>query len=143
MYEPNSVVYHLGGGSMDAESPRKIFYNFRNSLNMLTKNLDRFLVPKIFLRLLLDGAAGLRFLFSGKPSHFLAILKAHFAFYGMAGKMLGKRRKMKKYSPHQTPENLVYPRFIIFEYFLRGKKTYHELSHKFDSGKNRQQDKSV
>ena len=143
LYEPKSVVYHLGGGSMDAESPRKVFYNFRNSLNMLTKNLDRFLIPKIFLRLLLDGAAGLRFLLSGKSSHFLSILKAHFAYYAMAGKMFGKRRRLKKYSTHKTPENLVHPRLIIFEYFLRGKKTYHELSHKFDSGKNRQHDKSV
>jgi len=143
MYEPKSVVYHLGGGSMDAESPRKVFYNFRNSLNMLTKNLDRFLIPKIIMRLLLDGAAGLRFLLSGKSSHFLSILKAHFAYYAMAGKMLGKRRRLKKYSTHKTPENLVHPRLIIFEYFLRGKKTYPELSHEFDAGKNRQHDKSV
>ena len=55
LYEPKSVVYHLGGGSMDAESPRKVFYNFRNNLNMLTKNLDRFLIPKIIMRLLLES----------------------------------------------------------------------------------------
>lgn len=35
---PQSIVYHVGGATLNAESPRKTFLNFRNSLLMLYKN---------------------------------------------------------------------------------------------------------
>ena len=36
---PSSVVYHVGGATLNVESPRKTFLNFRNNLLMLYKNL--------------------------------------------------------------------------------------------------------
>ncbi len=130
VYEPESVVYHLGGGSLDSESPRKVYYNYRNSLCMLTKNLDRGLMPKIFLRLVLDGVSGIRLLFMGKISHTAAIIKSHFAFYKMAVKMFGKRRRIKQYTHGKTPENLVFPGLIVFEYYFKGRKTFQQLTQK-------------
>ncbi|HPX54440.1 MAG TPA: glycosyltransferase family 2 protein, partial [Bacteroidales bacterium] len=38
-YFPHSVVWHVGGGTLGYGSPSKIYYNFRNSLIMLAKNL--------------------------------------------------------------------------------------------------------
>jgi GT2 family glycosyltransferase len=127
MSQPRSVVYHLGGGSLPMGSPRKVYYNYRNSLIMLTKNLDRFLFPKIFLRLCLDGIAGLRSLLQGKPAETWAIIRAHFAFYKRLGKTLEKRRLLKSTQTHATPGHLVYGKLVIFQYFLFGKKTWMEL----------------
>ena len=39
LHAPSSIVYHVGGGTLSAESPRKVFLNFRNNLLMLYKNL--------------------------------------------------------------------------------------------------------
>jgi len=127
LYEPKSVVYHLGGGSMDSESPRKVYYNYRNSLCMLTKNLDNGLVPKIFLRLILDSVSGIRLLLLGKPAHLVAVIKSHFAFYKLAKNMFSKRRQIRKHAKRMTPPDLIYPGLIAVDYYLKGRKTFHEL----------------
>jgi GT2 family glycosyltransferase len=128
IYEPKSVVYHLGGGSLPVNSPRKAFYNFRNSLCMLTKNLDNALFPKIFLRLVLDGIAGLRLLMQGKPAHTLAVIKSHFSYYFMLPRLLKERKKLKSVFIIKTPAHLVHSRLLITEKFIRGKKTFTEMT---------------
>nr|WP_255695664.1 glycosyltransferase family 2 protein [Rhodohalobacter sp. 614A] len=126
-YAPKSVVYHLGGGSLAHGSPRKVFYNYRNSLAMLLKNLDRFVIPKLFFRLVLDGISGLRSLLIGKPAETLAIIQAHFSFYGKIPQTLRKRNKLRQISREPIPEYLILNRLLIIEYFLKGKKTFNEL----------------
>ena len=98
MVEPKSVVYHVGGGTLDAGSPFKTHLNFRNNLKMLFKNLPLsslfFIIP---IRLVLDGVAALTFL--NKPKgigHLFAVMKAHFAFYFEIPKLIAKRRKIKQ-----------------------------------------------
>lgn len=124
---PKSEVFHLGGGSLPASSPRKVFYNYRNSLVMLLKNLDRFVFAKIFLRLCLDGISGIRLLLQGKPAETLAIIRSHFAFYGMMSKTLVKRKDAEKGKSSDSYKSLILDRLIVTEYFLKGKKTYSEL----------------
>lgn len=81
-YNSQSVVYHVGGATLQLGNPKKTFLNFRNSLLMLIKNLPKEkLYWILFCRLILDGIAGIKFLFQGKFNHFSAILKAHFSFY--------------------------------------------------------------
>lgn len=84
-YCGKSTVYHVGGGTLNKQSPQKTYLNFRNNLSMLLKNLP---FPKliwlIFLRLFLDGLAGIMLLFKQGFNHTWAIVRAHFAFYGMA-----------------------------------------------------------
>ena len=36
-YEPTSVVYHIGGGTLASGNPRKTYLNFRNNILMLHK----------------------------------------------------------------------------------------------------------
>jgi len=106
-YIPESEVYHLGGASLDTQSPFKTYLNFRNNLLMLLKNLPKFLIfPVIFSRLILDGLAGIVFLAQGKPQHTWALVKAHFGFYKRIPYILKKRpiKTIKKY----------YKRFSIF-----------------------------
>jgi len=80
-YEPQSLVYHVGGASLAQSDPRKAFYNFRNNLLLLAENLHPAECWLIGWRLILDGVAGLYFLLSGRPRHTWAIVRAHGAFY--------------------------------------------------------------
>lgn len=133
MYVSNSVVYHLGGGSLAHGSPRKVFYNYRNNLLMLLKNLDRYVIPKIFFRLILDGISGLRSFFKGNPRETWAIVRAHFSFYGMIPTTLSKRKALKKSSIIKTPQSLVMNRLLIVEYFFRNRKKFSELDFSIES----------
>lgn len=126
-YVPGSIVYHLGGGSLAHGTPRKVFYNYRNSLLMLLKNLDRFVILKIFFRLILDGISGIRSLLKGKPQETWAIIRAHFSFYIMLPNTLPKRNAIKINSITDTPSHLVMKRWLITEFFLRGKRKFSEL----------------
>ncbi len=120
--ETKCIVYHLGGGTLSAQSTKKTFLNFRNNLCMLTKNLPTTdLFPIIFSRLLLDGIAGLRFIMKGEWQHCVSIIKAHLSYYQLMCKMIGKRPKkcVRKYHNHQS---------IIFNYFIKKQKKYLNLS---------------
>lgn len=119
VYIGASSVYHVGGATLAAQNPKKTFYNFRNSLLNLLKNVagtKAFAI--IFVRMLLDGVVAFQFLLLGKPKHFSAIIKAHFSLYGLFPKFLGKRNK--------TASKIKYFRIksIVFQYFMLGKKTF-------------------
>ena len=90
MYLPQSKVYHLGGGTLNAMQPQKTFLNFRNSLFNILKNVPQYR-RILFMRLCLDGLAGLKFILSRKPEHARAIIKAHFSFYAHYSEMKAKR----------------------------------------------------
>jgi GT2 family glycosyltransferase len=112
-YTPLSVVYHVGGATLNESNPKKTFLNFRNSLLMLTKNLpENKLIPILFARLCLDGVAGIQFLFTGKFKHCLAILKAHFSFYSLINKILKKRSD-------KQAENYYHSKSIVYSYFIK------------------------
>ncbi len=124
--EPQSVVYHLGGGTLDMLSPRKTFLNFRNSLIIMFLNLPHGqALGKILTRLILDFAAALRFLFQGKPKHIIAILQAHFSFYSRMGWMMRKKQALK----HKRFEDLhgVYRKPLAWQHFLLGKNRFSDL----------------
>jgi GT2 family glycosyltransferase len=111
-YTSKSVVYHVGGATLNEGNPRKTFLNFRNSLLMLTKNLpERKLFIILFLRLCLDGLAGIQFILKGKFKHCWAIVKAHFAFYGLINKNL-KKRNSKNRSDYYRSKSIVYQYFV-------------------------------
>ncbi|MES2485858.1 MAG: glycosyltransferase family 2 protein, partial [Bacteroidota bacterium] len=105
---PQSVVYHVGGATLTTENPRKTFLNFRNSLWMLLKNLPAGqMLPVFFIRLLMDGMAGVRFLLLGKFPHLFAILKAHFYFYMKFFRFINKRES-KQYSNYYKINSIAY-----------------------------------
>ncbi|MDG1475811.1 MAG: glycosyltransferase family 2 protein [Vicingaceae bacterium] len=120
---PSSTVYHVGGGTLNKVKPQKTFLNFRNSLLTLHKNLpkkERFSV--IFIRLLLDGIAGFKFLVAGQPTHTWAILRAHFSFYGAISQ--NKKKRLKNSTPNLTGK---INKSIVKEYFLNKCKFYSDL----------------
>lgn len=74
---PASVVYHVGGGALAYDNPRKTFLNFRNNLLMLSKNLPKKRLWWVMtLRFFLDYAAALFFLLQGKSGSAKAVVQA-------------------------------------------------------------------
>ncbi|MFN3640160.1 MAG: glycosyltransferase family 2 protein [Flavobacterium sp.] len=117
-YCGESTVYHLGGATLSNLSPKKTYLNFRNSLFMLLKNLPYFyILPVVFGRMILDGIAGIRFLFQGKFQHFKMVLWAHFHFYLNILQLLRKRKSIsnKRYFRKFS---------IVFDYFIKGQKIF-------------------
>ncbi|MBP6386641.1 MAG: glycosyltransferase family 2 protein [Pseudarcicella sp.] len=124
---PQSIVYHVGGGTLQKSNPFKTFLNFRNGLAMIYKNLpEKQLRRKIFIRLVLDGLAGVKFLLSGDYKSTIAIIKAHFSFYGNF-KHWNTKRKNNLKSEHIIT---IYPKSIVVEYYLKKKKIFADLGFK-------------
>ena len=120
---PESVVYHVGGGTLPNNSSKKIFLNYRNNLLLLLKNLPKKnIIPIIFSRLMLDGLSGFIYLVSFKFDFFFAVIKAHFSFYGKI------RRTLKKREPDLNKKHKeIYKRSIVFDYFIKKKDTFNKL----------------
>ena len=79
---PQSTVYHLGGGSLSYNNPRKTYLNFRNNLLMIYKN-RRFPWAVLTIRFFLDYAAALMFLVTGKKESALSVWKARLDYRKM------------------------------------------------------------
>lgn len=119
---PQSVVYHLGGGSLAVGNPEKTYLNFRNNLLLLYKNMPRKAgKSKLFKRRLLDTLAWAKFLLSLDFKNATAIFRAHRDF-----------RKMKHNYNDQPQINLIdktqpnHPNIVV-SYYLRGIKKFSEL----------------
>ncbi len=128
VYCPESIVFHLGGGTLNPMSERKTYLNFRNGLTLLLKNLpSKNLFFKIYFRMLLDGIAGIKFFLDGKPKFTLAILKAHFYMYANLTSILKKRKaNQQKFGKLKLP-SMVYSKSIVWQYFAKKNKTYDKL----------------
>ncbi|WP_281613384.1 glycosyltransferase family 2 protein [Flammeovirga sp. SubArs3] len=121
----NSEVYHVGGGTLSRDNPKKTYLNFRNGLFLLFKNLPTSkLFPVIFFRMVLDGIAGLRFLFKGETANLFAVLKAHRDFYLAFRYLIRQRGKVPIKSVNF---NEVYKRLLVSEYFLKGRHKFSQL----------------
>ena len=133
---PQSVVYHVGGATLNAESPRKTFLNFRNNLLMLYKNLPekdlkqvmriRFWLDYLAAIRLLDYLAAIRFLLGGNFSNARAVHEARRAFH-----------KLKPTYASARQENLAQTRVtaipelrrksLLFSFYLKRQKTFAAL----------------
>ena len=117
---PASKVYHLGGGSLPAENPRKTYLNFRNNLLLLHKNLPASdLRGALMRRRMLDTLAWAKFAATFDFANAGAILRAHRDF-----------RKMRRaYTSHPQVNLLRQPRRpnILVEYYLKGKRAFSDI----------------
>ena len=126
MYYPQSVVYHIGGGTLPKSSPRKTYLNFRNNLVLLYKNLPEKQLKNVFFkRFFLDMIAAMMFLMKGATGDFKAVFKARRDF--RRAKPLHKAKR-KAIAPQACP--LVYGKSIVIEYNFKKHKTFGELDPK-------------
>ncbi len=131
-----SVVYHLGGGTLQKLNSFKTYLNFRNNLFLLMKNHHRAAWPWMLTRrMVLDGIAALKFLTEGNGKLFQAVFNAHMAFYRAFPSTWAKRRSESNAiaSNHLAgplaPLNYAgwYRRSILWDYFFKNRVTFGEL----------------
>lgn len=112
---PQSKVYHVGGGTLPNNSPRKLYFNYRNNLLMLWKNLPaKHKNGKIFLRKCIDGLSAVCYIFQGRFSYFKSVIKAHRDYKKLKAKVTAS-------SAHLLPYGVL-PYSIIKKFFTGHKK---------------------
>ena len=126
-YTPQSLVYHVGGGTLPNNNPFKLYLNYRNNLFLLYKNLpDKKFLPVMATRLLLDVISSLAFILKGNPAGFGSVFKAHRHFFkSLSG--LKEKRKNLPHSPCEYPRE-VYPKSILMSYFIGKKRRFCQLN---------------
>jgi GT2 family glycosyltransferase len=124
---PESIVFHIGGGTLNVESPYKTYLNFRNNLLMLYKNLPDNLLKKImFRRFMFDYTAAIQLLVTGKFRNAKSVFKARSDFKKMKPEFEQKRKQNILLS---TTDNstAILQKSIVLAYYLKGKKTFDSL----------------
>lgn len=124
-YCPESIVYHVGGGTLNASNPKKTYLNFRNNLVMLQKNLPfNEAVWIIFIRMWLDLLALLTFIGQRKFSDAWAISRSHQYFF------LNFFKNAKKRKLYITEENKKgkYEKSIIWAFYVNKIQKFSNLS---------------
>lgn len=123
-YIPESVIYHVGGGTLPYTSPFKTYLNFRNSLYLLYKNLPDSKLSKImFFRMLLDGVAAIMFLLKGDGKNFMSVLNSHIDYYRNKPALRLRRKAVSEFELISTPGKVL-NKSIVFEFYLRGRRTF-------------------
>lgn len=124
---PQSAVYHVGGGTLPKNNPKKTFLNFRNNLWMLQKNLPKKQLSKLmFARFFLDGFAMLSFFVSGRFKDASAVCKAWRSMRKTKQKTLAKRQVATEKSTVQGAG--FYPKSILWQYHVKRKKRFSDLN---------------
>jgi GT2 family glycosyltransferase len=120
---PQSVVYHVGAGTLQKGS-KKLYLNFRNNLLMLAMHLPKSdKIKTLFIRFLLDAISAWKGLFTGNFSFFIAVLKAHIY-------VLLHWQQTQFNSENKKPLKQlkgVYNGSIVWQYFFKQKKTFSEI----------------
>lgn len=120
-FVPESVIYHLGGGSLPAGNPRKTYLNFRNNLLLLHKNLPKKEGKRVLLvRRLYDALAFFMFVAKLDLANARAVLKAHSDFKKMRPRYTtcqpANRNLLNEHQGSQCN--------IVVDYYLKGRKTF-------------------
>jgi len=127
---PESIVYHIGGGTLNVENPHKTYLNFRNNLLMLYKNLPTKLLKKtMFWRFIFDYSAAFQLFITGKTANAKSVFKARKDFKTMQPRFENKRIENILNSTTNN-ESDIFQKSIVLNYYLKGKKTYNSLIHK-------------
>ncbi|MDX2246114.1 MAG: glycosyltransferase family 2 protein [Bacteroidia bacterium] len=128
MYQPQSVVYHVGGGALPKSNPHKTFLNVRNSLACMYRNLPQGQVFfRMLVRLVLDGVWGFRSLLRWDWGTIGAIIQAHWAFFRKIPHWRKRRREIYPQLPTTMPQGGYYPRSVVWLHFGKGIKHWQDL----------------
>ena len=122
---PQSVVYHVGGGTLPNNSPRKIYLNFRNSLSMLHKCLPEDERWRLGVRRTMDLLSWGVYVLSGKWRFAKAVVRAHRDYCAQRPALDKKRERVQSMATNRRPAT-IYPRWIVWRYFM-GKKRFEDL----------------
>ncbi len=119
---PQSVVYHVGGGTLSVANPRKTFLNFRNNLLMIYKN-EQHLAKVMLVRFFMDYLAALVFLAKLDFANFSAVFKARWQFWKMRPSLKAARKNnLSLTKVCVIPE--VFPKSLVWQSHLKGMKKF-------------------
>ena len=125
---PQSIVYHVGGASLSADSPRKVFLNFRNNLLMIYKNLPAPTLHRVlFARMILDLVAMLVYLLRLRPGQAASVLKGWRCFLIKRQRYESTRQENLKKTVRPISPELMKPYSLLFQYYFKGRKRYSDL----------------
>ncbi len=128
---PDSVVYHYAGGTIKPDSYRKIYWNHRNSVFMLLKNYGG--APLLWvlpLRFLLDTVLLIKSLLTVDFKRVVAVVAAY-AWLGLHPRLIWHKRRevqRRRKAIDSAVGGLMRPASLIFSYYVRGKKTYTQMT---------------
>ena len=147
---PDSVVYHVGGGTLPASSPFKLFLNYRNNLLMLDNNLARTFALEAFrrgcslkrsvrkgcrraarrisVRKCLDRMSAIVYLLTFRPKNFSSVIKAHKEYSRLRKET--DREEIRDYLTSTKPDTRVagiYSKSIIVQSMLKGKAVFNSI----------------
>ena len=144
---PTSTVYHVGGGTLPATSPFKLFLNYRNNLLMLGNNLAKTYAlglhhkglsteraaskglrkagRLIWTRMVLDGISAAVYLLTFKPDCFKAVVRAHKEYRQLRRRQTAGdiRRYLDMYAGSSEVRG-IYRKWIVLSSMLKGKKVF-------------------
>jgi GT2 family glycosyltransferase len=125
VYCPHAEVYHVGGGTLNADNPYKTYLNFRNNLIILQKNLPLSDVYfRIFIRFFMDFIAWIHFIFEGKTNFAMAVTKAHVYFFKHFWHNAKKRTSRQKPFMQHAGQ---YRSSIVYAYFIKKIRHFSQL----------------
>ncbi|HLN74099.1 MAG TPA: glycosyltransferase family 2 protein [Prolixibacteraceae bacterium] len=128
VYTPESKVYHLGGGSLAYDNPRKLFLNFRNNLWLLYKNLPgNQLFYILFMRMILDGVAALKLVGELNFNGISSVLKAHYHFYKSLNELHRRRMSVLRDKEFIKPKEMLH-KSIVFQFYVKKKKRFSDIN---------------
>lgn len=124
---PQSVVYHVGGATLNKENPRKTYLNFRNNLLMLYKNLPEEELSSVMrIRCCLDMVAALQYLLKGEWGNVRAVFRARKDYRAMRPSYQSVRAEnLSKTIQSTQPERL--PWSLLWRYYVKGVKRFSGL----------------
>lgn len=127
MVVPKVEIFHVGGGTLPNDNPRKIFLNYRNNLYLLYKNLPtKFVIPVIFFRMCLDFISGNIYLLQGKYAFYWSVVKSHWIFITSLHRFYLKRSTFKKHFGNSL-HNEILKKSIVFQFFINKIKLFSNL----------------
>jgi GT2 family glycosyltransferase len=122
---PDSVVYHVGGGTLPKGNARKVYLNFRNNLVMMAKNMGGWeAFYKISFRFVLDFISAVKSCLAGEVTYFWAVMKAHGRFFQW---LLFKRGESVFPKSKRGALQGYICKSVVWGYFVKGKKTFTEI----------------
>lgn len=123
----SSVVYHVGGATLNAGHPRKTFLNFRNNLLMLYKNLPAGKLRSVlFVRALLDYVAAAMFMLKGEWGSAKAVFRARREYRKLKREFRASREEnLRKAVTMDVAERT--PFSILWKYHVCGCRTFDKL----------------
>jgi GT2 family glycosyltransferase len=120
---PQSIIYHVGGGTLPKGNSKKVFLNFRNNLIMMAKNLPVWQAFwKISYRFVLDAVSAFKSLLVGELTYFVAVVRAHVAFLYW----LFFVKKQKHFYNRKAVLQGYLRKSIVWNYFILGKRRFSE-----------------